>query len=148
MLVKISHYQSLIRLVQTEMHQEAFLLIITNGLKTMLLFLIQNATTYVITNAQGPDSGIYYCEITNPDLPGYVVKRSNITLDVGGFLSVDEATFNNSVSIFPNPTSDYIYIELPKNNTNTHISIHNILGKKVTELDTTTNQIKLKRIAL
>lgn len=102
-----------------------------------------NATTYVITNAQGPDSGIYYCEITNPDLPGYVVKRSNITLDVGGFLSVDEATFNNSVSIFPNPTSDYIYIELPKNNTNTHISIHNILGKKVTELDTTTNQIKL-----
>lgn len=68
-----------------------------------------NASTYTIVNAQISDSGIYYCEVTNIDLPGFIIRRSNITVNVGT-LSLDKNELN-TLNIYPNPAKDILNIK-------------------------------------
>ena len=63
-----------------------------------------NESTYTIVNAQTSDSGIYSCEITNADVPGFIITRSGITVDVGGTLSIDDNNWNTIVNLYPNPS--------------------------------------------
>ncbi len=68
--------------------------------------------SYTITNSQISDSGIYYCEITNPDIPDLIIKREIITVNIGS-LSVDDE-LQKAVRIYPNPSISSIKISLPQ----------------------------------
>jgi hypothetical protein len=68
-----------------------------------------NSTTYTIVNAQESDSGVYYCEITNPTVPDLVIVRANINLLVDSNLSIEDIE-NNTFSIYPNPTANWLNI--------------------------------------
>lgn len=87
-----------------------------------------NSDTYVITNAQSSDSGIYYCEITNTDVPGMIIKRQNITLNVGT-LGIDDVSENHFI-IYPNPTEYLLNIKL-NNPTKTEASLYDISGRLI-----------------
>jgi hypothetical protein len=93
-----------------------------------------NANSYTIMNAQISDSGVYHCDITNPDMPDLVIRRENITVNVG-ILSVDEE-LQKLVKVYPNPANDIIDISLPQQE-NVEISIFDIQGRKIltSELD-------------
>jgi hypothetical protein len=97
--------------------------------KDDVLITDANASTYTIVNAQNSDSGVYSCEITNADVPGFIITRSGITVDVGGTLSVDDNNLNTIVNLYPNPADSYINITLPESNTKASFIIYNMLGK-------------------
>ena len=88
-----------------------------------------NANTYTILNAQEPDSGVYYCEITNSLVTDLIIRRADITLNIDATLSLptDES---NIIKIYPNPTSNWLNIHLATT-TNTVITLFDINGKKV-----------------
>jgi hypothetical protein len=87
-----------------------------------------NSDTYVITNAQEIDSGVYYCEITNPDVPGMIIQRQNITLSVGT-LGIEENNLN-LVSIYPTPTKNLLNIKL-NNQNKADVNLYDISGRIV-----------------
>ncbi len=107
------------------------------------LIIDANASSYTIINAQGNDSGVYSCQITNADVPGFIVTRSDITVDVGGTLSLGEISLNPLVNIYPNPTDSFINISLPDLNTETSLIIYDMLGKRIQQSQLKTEKIKL-----
>ena len=50
-------------------------------------------------------------------------------------LAVDDTSFENSISVYPNPATDVINIDNNSNLTITNISIYDIVGKKVYEIN-------------
>ena len=68
-----------------------------------------NSDTYIITNAQVDDSGVYHCEITNTDVPNMIIKTQPITLNIGS-LSVGKNEVNK-VKIYPNPANNILSIK-------------------------------------
>jgi hypothetical protein len=88
-----------------------------------------NESSYTIVNAQTTDSGVYTCEITNADVPGFIITRSGITVDVGGTLSVDDNNLNAIINLYPNPADSSINISLPESNSEASLKIYNMLGK-------------------
>ena len=87
-----------------------------------------NSDTYVITNAQVSDSGIYHCEITNADVQGMTIKRQPITLNVGA-LNIEDA-LENLTYIYPNPTKNTLNIKL-NNSNKAEASLYDISGRLV-----------------
>jgi hypothetical protein len=59
-------------------------------------------------------------------------------------LSIEDNTFGLGVSVYPNPTDNYLFIEGNKNPRS--ISIHNLLGKKVMSAKNT-NKIDVKELS-
>ncbi len=90
-----------------------------------------NSSSYTITNAQNTDSGIYSCEITNVDVPGFIITRSGITVDVGGTLGVDENNLETTLVLYPNPSNSIINIKLPELIYEASFTIYDMLGKKI-----------------
>jgi hypothetical protein len=88
-----------------------------------------NATDYIITNTQTTDSGVYYCEITNPILPDLTIVRAPITLNIDPSLgSIDNEV--NAILIYPNPTKNWLNIKT-YNLIDTEASIYDINGRLV-----------------
>ena len=87
------------------------------------------SNTHTISNAQVSDSGIYYCEISNPDVPGFIIRRSDINVSIGT-LGIEDTTLN-TLKLVPNPTDGIIHVDLPENTTNVLITVYNIYGKRV-----------------
>jgi len=90
-----------------------------------------NASTYTIFNAQPTDSGVYFCEITNPLLPGLVITRADITVNVGT-LGIEEDELN-TLKIYPNPTKDFLTIIFNNIENNGSLRIYDIRGRLVLE---------------
>lgn len=105
-----------------------------------------NAPSYTIVNAQNIDSGVYSCEITNPDIPGFIVTRSDITVDVGGTLSVD-AIDSENISIYPNPVADFMTIEMP-NFYPSKLKLYDLSGRIILQQDiySKTSQISMNKL--
>ena len=95
-----------------------------------------NLDTYTITNAQVSDSGIYHCEITNADVPDLIIRRQNITLNVGS-LNTEEKT-DDRVKIYPNPTKNILNIKL-KNYNNAQVNIYDLNGRVVLKQNLTSD---------
>ena len=102
-----------------------------------------NDSSYTIINAQNSDSGVYSCEITNADVPGFIITRSGITVDVGGTLSVDDNNLNTIVSLYPNPTDSSITITLPESNSEASLTLFNMLGKTIYQTQLYNSETKL-----
>lgn len=102
-----------------------------------------NSSSYTIVNAQGNDSGVYSCEITNADVPGFIITRSGITVDVGGTLSLDYTSLNTKVNIYPNPTDSFINISLPELNAEASLTIYDMLGKRIHQSQISNSKTKL-----
>ena len=65
-------------------------------------------------------------------------------LDNDGITSINENYNSNQISIFPNPTTNTLFINgLPKNS---NIKIFDVLGKEVLNFETTNNQINISNL--
>tara|TARA_R110002012_G_scaffold64308_1_gene169026 strand:- start:14113 stop:15783 length:1671 start_codon:yes stop_codon:yes gene_type:complete len=102
-----------------------------------------NTSTHTIVNAQGTDSGIYSCEITNIDVPGFIITRSGITVDVGGTLTVVDTNLNTFVNLYPNPADSYIHISLPETDVKASMTIYDMLGKRIYQSQISNSNTKL-----
>jgi len=69
-----------------------------------------------------------------------------ISKNNGAVLGLDEETLNNSISIYPNPVSNYLTIENKGNLLVTKITIYNVLGKKVLVMENPENTIALDQL--
>jgi hypothetical protein len=90
-----------------------------------------NASTYTIVNSQPTDSGIYYCEITNPLLPDLTIVRANITVTVEDNLGIEDFE-NGEFKLFPNPAADWISIQT-KSGTDAKAQVFDVNGKLLFE---------------
>ena len=95
-----------------------------------------DASIYTIVNAQISDSGVYYCEITNPLLPDLTIIRANITVTVDENLGVDDFDYND-FKMYPNPAKDWITIKTKPLN-NGKMQIFNMTGQLILEKPLTT----------
>ena len=80
-------------------------------------------------------------EILNPSI------NTSIEIIEGSTLNANE--FNNtSISVYPNPTRDYVIVETPVNNTNISYEVYDITGKVAISNKTLNNskQIELKSL--
>ncbi|OBX22068.1 MULTISPECIES: T9SS type A sorting domain-containing protein [Bizionia] len=102
-----------------------------------------NSSSYTIVNAQGIDSGVYSCEITNADVPGFIITRSGITVDVGGTLSLDDTSLGTMVNMYPNPADTFITMILPEVNMEVSLIIYDMLGKRIHESQISNSNTKL-----
>lgn len=91
-----------------------------------------NSSSYTINNAQVSDSGIYYCTIINPDVPDLIIEREPITLNVGA-LNIQEID-KNTVSFYPNPTTNIINIKLNHIEAEKAI-LYDISGKRLLDFE-------------
>ena len=69
-----------------------------------------------------------------------------ISKNNGAVLGLDEETLNNSVSIYPNPVGNHLTIENKGNLLVTKITIYNVLGEKVLEMENPENTIALDQL--
>ncbi len=95
-----------------------------------------NQDTYTIYNAQTTDSGVYYCEITNPLLPDMLIVRANINLTIDPSASVNDV-FSSSIVIYPNPVIAVLYIKTTDDTNISSVAIYDTMGKLVLKTDKT-----------
>ncbi len=100
-----------------------------------------NGSSYVITNAQITDSGVYFCRITNPIVVDLVIDRAPINVVVDGSLNIDDNDTNNIV-VFPNPTNEWLYIKI-NNLTQANLSIYDLNGRTILHKVVNGNRIAL-----
>ena len=69
-------------------------------------------------------------------------------MELARSLSVNELNLDDTVSIYPNPVTDNVKVNFPKNMNNASVSVFNVLGKKVIsqELNTTNNKIEVSHL--
>lgn len=89
-----------------------------------------NSANYTITNAHISDSGDYFCEITNNILPALTIVRAPITVLKDPSLSVIDTEIDNELSIYPNPTKNWLNIKSDAL-TDAKLSIYDINGRLV-----------------
>ncbi|MCF6308582.1 MAG: T9SS type A sorting domain-containing protein, partial [Flavobacteriaceae bacterium] len=58
-------------------------------------------------------------------------------------LSTNENTLKSQLKIYPNPTNDFINIEIANNNSNIAIKLYSILGKLLYQSNTNTQLFKI-----
>jgi len=77
----------------------------------------------------GLENGIYNITITDDNGCEKIIQAN-----VGNVTSIEEISFLKKVKLFPNPTSDFLFIKIPnKKNGNFQFSITDILGKTMLE---------------
>jgi len=93
-----------------------------------------NSPTYDIINAQESDSGIYNCEITNPIIPNLTILSAPVALTIDPDLGIlDNEKLD--LLIYPNPVFNWINIKLGNSIDNGRLSIHDLYGKIINQLD-------------
>ena len=97
--------------------------------------------TYVITNSQVSDSGIYRCEITNTDVANLTLIRADIDLNITETLSVNDQTLASDFTLYPNPVTAFLNIKYSKSITGLQLTTIN--GQVVFKTKTAINQIDL-----
>lgn len=95
--------------------------------------------TLVLTNVTVNDNGVYYCEITNPNLPNLIIKRATVTVTVDATASIDNENLLLNVSVFPNPVNNKFVIKI-KEIENAQIIIYDVNGKKLLNKKIKTNE--------
>lgn len=102
-----------------------------------------NTESYTIINAQISDSGVYYCEITNPDVPGMVIQRQNITLNIGN-LGIEDNN-SNLIGIYPIPTKNILNIKI-NDYSDTKVNLYDMSGRLVfkAQLEKELNSLNLE----
>ncbi|MGV6832001.1 MAG: FG-GAP-like repeat-containing protein [bacterium] len=95
--------------------------------------------TYTIFNAQESDSGVYYCEITNPLLPDLTIRRAEINLTIDETLTVDSQVVNE-INVYPNPVIDILNIKITTNSGQG--KLYDVAGKMIWE-GSLTNSTKI-----
>lgn len=98
--------------------------------------------SYEIINAQESDSGVYYCEITNPLVPDLTIVRAPITLIVEESLSV-ETSDKQDLKLYPNPASNWINLQLEQTVDHGLLSIYDVNGRLVKSKDISGDRIAL-----
>jgi CHRD domain/Secretion system C-terminal sorting domain len=90
--------------------------------------------------AQGADllAGNLYVNIHNANFPGGEI-RAQLNATVSGSnipaeRTVGKVASNLSVSIYPNPSSDYVFLNLGSNDSPAHIELYDIQGRLVSSL--------------
>lgn len=63
--------------------------------------------------------------------PNYTLGHGIPNLELAQTLNVNNVELQDGFSIYPNPTSDYIRVKLPKDMTKVSVTILDVLGKKV-----------------
>jgi len=80
--------------------------------------------------------------------PNYQLGYGIPNLEFARLLSVKELALNGTISIYPNPATDNIKVNLPKSMQKASVVIFNVLGKKIItqEVNTTDNIIKVSHL--
>ena len=71
----------------------------------------ENESELEIVISDPSDGGHYYCEMSNPDFPELVLQRNTIVINVNFSVSTNN-TFQDAISFYPNPTLDYLNINV------------------------------------
>jgi hypothetical protein len=95
------------------------------------------SATYEILNAQETDSGIYFCRITNPILPGLVIDRAPITLFIDSALNITDSQ-ESKFTLYPNPVKNWLTITA-NGLENATIEIYDLNGRLILERNATSN---------
>lgn len=94
---------------------------------------LDGSNIITISNSFNKPEGIFLNSTTNKL---YVADTGNNVLkiiDLSGFLSNVEVSSKTELKIYPNPTSDIVFIENPKNLKIDNVQIFDMLGKKIAE---------------
>ena len=86
----------------------------------------QNDDSYLLA----PGCGIDVPTIPSDIDPGFADNQYVMNV-IGNVLSVEEFSLENSVSVFPNPTSNIITIDISNRITVNSLELYNIIGKQV-----------------
>lgn len=78
------------------------------------------------------DNGIYFCNMTNPDFPELNLRRNSIHVNWNPITSTKNI-LSIDVKVYPNPTKDFIKIELPEYTGNISFQIISMDGHVVRE---------------
>jgi hypothetical protein len=95
------------------------------------------SANYEILNAQETDSGIYFCRITNPILPGLVIDRAPITLFIDSALNITDSQ-ESKFTLYPNPVKNWLTIT-SNSLENATIEIYDLNGRLMLERKSTSN---------
>ena len=85
-----------------------------------------NTPSYIVESARNNDSGTYFCEVSNPNIPDLILQRRPYNLIVSGSASSDF-----EFSIIPNPGRDIIRISSEEYIDGALITIYNNQGNEV-----------------
>lgn len=75
--------------------------------------------------------------------PNYTLGHGIPNLELAQTLNVNSVELQEEVSIYPNPTSDYVHIKFPKNVSKASILILDVLGKKIFQKNIYESQNKI-----
>ena len=110
--------------------------------------LIVGATnsSYAIANASSGDIGTYQLRVTNSQIPNWTIFSNPISLE--DTLSTDEVSMSN-FQLYPNPTKDFIIIELPSAIEVSKITIYDAMGKQLSthQVSTTNHKIDVSQLS-
>ena len=98
---------------------------------------IPNATNAEITQYVKESASIYAT-------PNYTLGHGIPNLELAQTLNVNNVDLQSGVSIYPNPTNDYIYVNLPNEISKINIMILDVLGKKVFQKNVYNNKNKIE----
>jgi len=80
--------------------------------------------------------------------PNYELGFGIPNLELARSLSINELQLTETISIFPNPATDNVKVNLPKNMEEASVNVFNVLGKKVItqKINATNNKIKISHL--
>lgn len=81
-------------------------------------------------------------------MPNYELGYGIPNLELARLLSINELELNEEISIYPNPSTDNIKVNLPKSMEYASVVVFNVLGKKVItqQINATDNIIKVSHL--
>lgn len=101
--------------------------------------LVGNSTGESITiPITDPEAEVWYSVAPRNDSEGWVGERANAKFYAGGILDcelgIEEVALERNLSIYPNPASDFISVELKNSQVITEVSLLNNLGQVMTSV--------------
>lgn len=107
-----------------------------------------------LTAAQAADllAGNYYANIHNASFPGGEI-RAQLNANVSGSVSPSQGNGNKlatalSVSLFPNPSSDYVFLNLGNSDSPVNVELFDMQGRLVSSLKSTETLLKWETASL
>lgn len=97
---------------------------------------LPNATNAEITQYVKESASIYAT-------PNYTLGYGIPNLELAQILSISDVELQNSILIYPNPTSNYIYVTFPKDVSKVQVVILDVLGKKIFQKQVTNNHNRI-----
>lgn len=103
---------------------------------------LPNATNAEITQYVKESASIY-------ETPNYTLGHGIPNLELAQTLNVSNVELQDGISIYPNPTTDYIHLKVPNNISEINVVILDVLGKNVLEkhLYNAQNRIELAHLS-